>query len=134
MRDPGDWAHWGNNALNGFAPAIDPTWLSAARTIATTLIDLVTDSGLLAAATAEFRERTGGGIGGEKWVAPLLPARLHSPGRPALAGVRGNAARPGVAPPHAGHLGRRTLTSGHGRPGRLLRSSRRQVRFLVLLA
>jgi aminobenzoyl-glutamate utilization protein B len=79
MRDPGDWAHWGNNALNGFAPAIDPTWLSAARTIATTLIDLVTDSGILAEATAEFRERTGGGIGGEKWVAPLLPRDFIPP-------------------------------------------------------
>jgi aminobenzoyl-glutamate utilization protein B len=79
MQDPGDWAHWGNNALNGFAPAIDPTWLSAARTIATTLIDLVTDSGILAEATAEFRERTGGGIGGGKWVAPLLPRDFIPP-------------------------------------------------------
>ena len=74
-----DWAHWGNNALNGFAPAIDPTWLSAARTIATTMIDLVTDSGLLEQATAEFRARTGGGIGGETWVAPLLPRDIIPP-------------------------------------------------------
>ena len=74
-----DWAHWGNNALNGFAPAIDPTWLSAARTIATTMIDLVTDSGLLEQATAEFLARTGGGIGGETWVAPLLPRDVIPP-------------------------------------------------------
>jgi aminobenzoyl-glutamate utilization protein B len=79
MQGLSDWAHWGNNALNGFAPAIDPTWLSAARTIATTVIDLVTDSGLLEEATAEFLARTGGGIGGETWVAPLLPRDVIPP-------------------------------------------------------
>ena len=72
MRNPGDWAHWGNNALNGFPPAIDQTWISAARTIAGTILDLLTDEGLLEAAKEEFRERTGGGVGGVQWIAPLL--------------------------------------------------------------
>jgi aminobenzoyl-glutamate utilization protein B len=30
-------------------------------------------------AKAEFRERTGGGIGGSKWVGPLLPKNFPAP-------------------------------------------------------
>ena len=36
------------------------------------LVDLLTRPAELARATAEFNERTGGGVGGSKWVAPLL--------------------------------------------------------------
>jgi hypothetical protein len=42
-------------------------------------LDLLTDPALLKAAQDEFRERTGGGIGGTKWVAPLLPKDFAPP-------------------------------------------------------
>jgi aminobenzoyl-glutamate utilization protein B len=79
IRQLDDWAHWGNNALNGFSPAIDPTWTSAGRVIAATLLDLAADEGLRTAAAAEFRERTAGGVGGDQWVAPLLPPDFTPP-------------------------------------------------------
>lgn len=46
----------------------------AAKTIAATLLDLFTEPSLLSAAKREFAERTGGGVGGTRWLAPLLPA------------------------------------------------------------
>jgi aminobenzoyl-glutamate utilization protein B len=70
---------WSWNALGGYAPTIDPTILCAARTIGATLVDLLVDPALLEAARREFDERTGGGIGGSKWVAPLLPADFEAP-------------------------------------------------------
>jgi aminobenzoyl-glutamate utilization protein B len=39
----------------------------------------MTDPAGLAAARREFEERTGGGVGGSKWVAPLLPADFAAP-------------------------------------------------------
>ena len=51
----------------------------AAKTIAATLVDLLTDEALLSAAKAEFVERTGGGIGGTRWQAPLLPEDFKVP-------------------------------------------------------
>ena len=74
---PGDWAHWGNNALNG-SSGHRPDLALAGKTIATTTLDLVTDRGC-EKATAEFRERTGGGVGGSEWVAPLLPGDFQPP-------------------------------------------------------
>jgi aminobenzoyl-glutamate utilization protein B len=79
MRRPHDWSHWAHNALNGVPAAIDPTWLVAGKTIGLTLVDLLMDGGLLAGAKDEFERRTGGGIGGESWVAPLLPADFAPP-------------------------------------------------------
>jgi aminobenzoyl-glutamate utilization protein B len=79
MREPYGWAHWASLALNGFPQAIDPTWLVAGKTIASTLIDLLTKPDVLQAAKEEFMERTGGGVGGEKWVAPLLPRDFRPP-------------------------------------------------------
>ena len=52
---------------------------SAARCIGATIIDLLTDGVSLDRAKAEFEERTGGGIGGSTWVAPLLPADFEAP-------------------------------------------------------
>jgi aminobenzoyl-glutamate utilization protein B len=43
------------------------------------LLDLLTRPDLLAAAKAEFTERTGGGVGGTKWTAPLLPHDFAPP-------------------------------------------------------
>jgi aminobenzoyl-glutamate utilization protein B len=66
-------------ALGGHPPAIDPTILTASRAISATLVDLVSAPGTLARARAEFVERTGGGIGGKKWLAPLLPKDFPAP-------------------------------------------------------
>ena len=70
---------WPRNALGGFPPAIDPLWYTAGRAIGATLVELLTAPGELERARAEFVERTGGGIGGAKWVAPLLPRSFPAP-------------------------------------------------------
>jgi aminobenzoyl-glutamate utilization protein B len=70
---------WSWNALGGFPATIDPTIECAAKTIAGTIVDLLANPGELAKARAEFEERTGGGIGGSRWVAPLLPADFEPP-------------------------------------------------------
>ena len=62
---------WAMNALGGLAPCIDPMILCAAKTIGLTVVQLLTDAALLAEARAEFEQRTGGGIGGDTWIAPL---------------------------------------------------------------
>jgi aminobenzoyl-glutamate utilization protein B len=79
LREPFSWSHWGTLALNGVRAAIDPTWLSGGRTLAASAIDLLTQPSYLAAARAEFEERTGGGIGGSRWVAPLLDRDFQAP-------------------------------------------------------
>ena len=53
--------------------------LAAGKAIAATLTDLLTVPEELERAQAEFRERTGGGIGGERWAPPLLPADFPPP-------------------------------------------------------
>lgn len=70
---------WVSNALGGIRQTIDPMIEVAAKTIAATLVDLLTDEALLAAAKAEFVERTGGGICGSRWQAPLLPKDFQVP-------------------------------------------------------
>lgn len=50
---------------------IEPTIDRAAKTIGCTIIDLSTDRELRANARQEFEERTGGGINGGNWQAPL---------------------------------------------------------------
>lgn len=75
--------HWCRWALGGVPAAMDPMFLTAGRVIATTALDLLTDGRSLAAARAEFEQRTGGGIGGTRWLPPLLgpnaPAPVHYP-------------------------------------------------------
>jgi aminobenzoyl-glutamate utilization protein B len=72
---------WVHNALGGIPATIDPTLQSAAKAIGAMLVDLLTDARLLADARTEFVERTGGGIGGKHWQAPLLPADFNVPHR-----------------------------------------------------
>lgn len=79
LREPGGWEHWANNALGGLPAAIDPTWETAGRAVANTILDLLTEPAFLASAKAEFEHRTGGGIGGDTWVAPLLPRNFDAP-------------------------------------------------------
>ena len=65
--------------MGGVPACIDPMWSKAAQVIAVTVLDLMTKPEALEAAQAEFRERTGGGVGGTKWVAPLLPSDFKAP-------------------------------------------------------
>lgn len=43
------------------------------------MIDLLTQPEHLLAAKAEFEQRTGGGIGGSKWIAPMLDKDFTPP-------------------------------------------------------
>ena len=70
---------WTRNALGGVASCIDPMMFVAGKTIGATLVDLLTQPVELAKAKAEFDQRTGGGVGGSKWVAPLLPRDFVPP-------------------------------------------------------
>lgn len=70
---------WLRHAMNGNPDCIDPMWSKAAQVISTTIVDLMTDPTILERAQAEFRSRTGGGVGGSHWVAPLLPAEFTAP-------------------------------------------------------
>jgi len=82
LRPPNDsyeYPAWVANALGGLPAAIDPGIFLGAKTIALTLIDLLTMPDALRRAQDEFKERTGGGIGGSKWVAPLLPKNFAPP-------------------------------------------------------
>jgi aminobenzoyl-glutamate utilization protein B len=74
-----EYPAWVFNALGGYPPTIDPTVVSAARTIGATIVDLLTRPEALERAQAEFRERTGGGAGGSAWLAPLLPKGFEPP-------------------------------------------------------
>ncbi|QCI67645.1 amidohydrolase [Phreatobacter stygius] len=73
------YPNWAYNALGGLPAAVDPGLFVAAKTMALTMVDLATKPGALAACQAEFRERTGGGVGGKDWVGPLLPADFDPP-------------------------------------------------------
>jgi aminobenzoyl-glutamate utilization protein B len=70
---------WVLNALGGIPTCIDPMIETAAKTIAGSICDLLTRPDLLAAAKAEFKERTGGGIGGTNWISPQLPKDFRPP-------------------------------------------------------
>lgn len=75
MRSPSSeysYPEWAYNALGSIPEVTKPGMLTASKTIAGTFVDLLTDPNQLAAAQAEFEERTGGGIGGDNWLPPLL--------------------------------------------------------------
>ena len=78
--DPGyTYPMWVLNAMGGVPECIEPGIIAAAKTIAATFVDLLTRPEELKKAQDEFNERTGGGIGGSKWVAPLLPRDFRPP-------------------------------------------------------
>jgi aminobenzoyl-glutamate utilization protein B len=62
---------WVANALGGIPATIDPTVLCAARTLSLSAIRLLEVEVVRTAARTEFIERTGGGVGGSSWIAPL---------------------------------------------------------------
>ncbi|MFN8590652.1 MAG: amidohydrolase [Thermomicrobiales bacterium] len=70
---------WAYNAMGGRPEIVDPGMFLGAKTIAGTALDLLTIPEELAKARAEFEERTGGGVGGSKWIAPLLPRDFKPP-------------------------------------------------------
>ena len=67
------------SVLGGIRACIDPMIVTASRTIGATIVDLLTRPDVLQAAKDEFIERTGGGVGGSKWMAPLLPKDFRAP-------------------------------------------------------
>jgi aminobenzoyl-glutamate utilization protein B len=70
---------WPRNALGGFPAAIDPLWYTAGRAIGASLVELAMSPAAVERAQAEFRERTGGGVGGSRGVPPLLPKTFTAP-------------------------------------------------------
>ena len=66
---------WVMNALGGIESCIDPTIITAGKTIAGSIIDLLTQPEKLKQAKDEFEKRTGGGINGSKWIPPLCDHR-----------------------------------------------------------
>lgn len=73
------YPNWAYLALGGLPAAVDPGMFVAARTMALTMVDLAVRPDALASVQAEFRERTGGGVGGTDWVGPLLPPDFDPP-------------------------------------------------------
>ena len=74
-----EYPAWAYNAMGGVPEIVDPGMFLAGKTIAGTTLDLLTDPEELAKAKAEFEERTGGGVGGSTWLAPLLPNDFQPP-------------------------------------------------------
>jgi aminobenzoyl-glutamate utilization protein B len=65
--------------MGGIPCLIDPAIFVAGKTIGASLVELLTEPSVLRKAQDEFKERTGGGIRGAKWVAPLLPPDFPPP-------------------------------------------------------
>jgi aminobenzoyl-glutamate utilization protein B len=74
-----EYPAWTSNALGGRPEAVDPGMFTAGKTIAGTILDLLTRPEELRRAQEEFTARTGGGVGGDTWVAPLLPRDFSPP-------------------------------------------------------
>ena len=74
-REYAGYPAWVSNALGGLSPCIEPTIEVAGKTIASTLMELLTRPEVVAAARAEFAERTGG----ERFIPPLLPRDFAPP-------------------------------------------------------
>jgi aminobenzoyl-glutamate utilization protein B len=70
---------WAMNALGGIRSCIDPMIATASRSIAGTIVDLLTSPELRQAARSEFERRTGGGVGGKEWIPPLLERDFRPP-------------------------------------------------------
>lgn len=70
---------WVMNALGGIPATIDPMVQTAAKVLAVSALRLLQDKAARDAAMAEFVRRTGGGVGGSHWVAPLCdyPPPIH---------------------------------------------------------
>jgi aminobenzoyl-glutamate utilization protein B len=67
----GAYPAWAMNALGGIPATIDPMVQTAAKVLALSALRLLEDESARSAAMAEFRARTGGGVGGTNWTPPL---------------------------------------------------------------
>jgi len=70
---------WVFNATGGIPCMIDPAIFTAGKAIGASIVELLMQPGELERARDEFKERTGGGIGGSKWIPPLLPRDFKPP-------------------------------------------------------
>ncbi|MCA0433224.1 MAG: amidohydrolase [Proteobacteria bacterium] len=70
---------WVMNALGGIPETIDPMVITASKVLAASALRLLEDKSAREAARREFEDRTGGGIGGTRWVPPLCdyPPPIH---------------------------------------------------------
>ena len=68
---PKPYPSWVMNALGGIPETIDPMVRCAAKTLSLSALRLLEDHGLRGEAMDEFVRRTGGGVGGSEWIAPL---------------------------------------------------------------
>ena len=67
----GAYPSWVMNALGGIPATIDPMVITAAKILSLSALKLLEDPSAREAAMEEFEQRTGGGVGGDKWMAPL---------------------------------------------------------------
>jgi len=81
LRAPAGYRYpgWVMNALGGIPATIDPMVGTAAKVLAASALRLIEDKPARDAAMAEFKTRTGGGVGGSEWIAPLCdyPPPIH---------------------------------------------------------
>ena len=72
LRGPDGYAYpaWVMNALGGIPTTIDPMVQTAAKILALSALRLLEDPAARDGAMEEFRERTGGGVGGSAWLPP----------------------------------------------------------------
>ena len=70
---------WVMNALGGIPATIDPMVERAAEVLAVSALRLLEDPAARELAIEEFNDRTGGGTGGDRWMAPLCdyPPPIH---------------------------------------------------------
>jgi aminobenzoyl-glutamate utilization protein B len=73
------FSSWVWNALSGIRCTIDPCTNTAAKIMGMSIIDLLTKPDTVKEAQDEFKRRTGGGVRGSQWVAPLLPKDFPPP-------------------------------------------------------
>ena len=73
------YPNWVMNALGGIPATIDPMVQAAAKVLSLSALRLLEDPAARDAAMAEFKTRTGGGIGGTSWTSPLCdyPPPIH---------------------------------------------------------
>ena len=62
---------WVMNALGGIPTTIDPMVETASKVLALSALRILEEEAARTAAMEEFRQRTGGGVGGSSWIPPL---------------------------------------------------------------
>src|SRR5690606_14273438 len=66
------YPQWVGAALGGIAAVVDPVIVTAAKVIGSTIVELLVSPEKLSRCREEFERRTGGGVGGDSWMAPLM--------------------------------------------------------------